>query len=80
MAHNYATRENVTKKELEVLVGHMYFTAKAIYGARLFTRLYIDMMTKLKRTKDHVRVTKHMALELNWWEPFAAKINHLARV
>lgn len=77
LAGRYTVRSKITRKELEVLVGHMSFASRAIYGGRTFTRIFIDAMWKLKRSSDHARISKILREELYWWQNFMADFNGL---
>ena len=77
MASSLSQREKLTKKELEVLVGHMSFAARAIYGARTFSRIFIDVMCKLALPHHKTRLTKLLKAELTWWHDYAAAMNGL---
>lgn len=77
LARNYSRKSKLSKKELEVIVGHMSFASKAVFGARTFTRIFIDAMHRLRNAKQHTRVTKLLRAELHWWENFAASFNGL---
>lgn len=53
LADRYSKEQKLTRKELEVIVGHMSFAGKAIYGARTFSRGFIDAMHQLTRPFHH---------------------------
>ena len=77
MALSLSQREKVTRKELEVIVGHMSFAARAIYGARTFSRIFIDVLNKLALPSHKTRMTKLLKAELTWWHTLAATMNGL---
>ena len=60
----FAARKKVTKRELQVLVGYMSFAAKGIYGARTFTRIFIDAMVKLDKPHHKLRISKILHNEI----------------
>ena len=64
LALDYVTRQKVTKRELQVLAGHMTFAARAIYGARPFARLFIDVVNTLRRSHYKFRLTPIYKSEL----------------
>ncbi len=48
LARNLKSKRKVTKRELQVFVGHLNFASRASYGARTFTRIFIDACNKLR--------------------------------
>ena len=42
-----ATKQKVSKRDLQVLVGHMTFAARAIFAARAFSRVLIDALNSV---------------------------------
>lgn len=80
LIHKYCLRAKMTKKELQVLVGHISCAAKVIYGARTLSRLFIDVPSKLKRPHEHVRLTRLLQHKLQWWNAFAKCLNGLCHV
>ena len=77
LLNNFASRKKVTKKELQVLIGHMSFAAKAIYGARTFMIIFIDAMSKLQKSSHKLRITAVLRYEISWWKSFASTLNGL---
>ena len=77
MAFLLSQREKVSRKELEVIVGHMSFAARAIYGARTFSRIFIDVMNKLSMPSHKVRINKLLKAELAWWHKYVGAMNGL---
>ena len=75
LASTHATARHITKHELQVLIGHMSFASRALYGARPFTRLFIDEMSKLRKPSHRTRLTKKLQAELTWWSKFAQTVN-----
>lgn len=72
LSRQQALIKKITKKQLQVLIGHLSFDTKATHGARTFTRLFIDVMVKLKHAIDHARITRLLQWELFRWSSFAA--------
>lgn len=66
MANHFMSKKKITKRQLQVLAGHMDFAANAIYGARTFSRIFIDALAALKRPSDHCRITKILRSEFQW--------------
>lgn len=79
MSKYFASKEKVTKKNLQKLAGHFSFAAKALYGARTFSRIFIDAFRFIHRPSHHTRLTAALKNELKWWSDFAPFINGLAK-
>ena len=77
LAADYILRTKVTKRELQVLTGHMAFASRAIYGARPFTRIFIDAVNGLKKSHYRLRLSLLHKSELAWWVDFAGTFNGL---
>ena len=73
----YLSKRKITKRELQVIVGHMTFASRAVYGARTFTRIFIDAMNSLQKQHFRIRLTKLLINELTWWTKFAKNFNGL---
>lgn len=63
LAKSIRGRQKVTKRELQVLVGHMSLAAKAVYGARTFARLFVNQLSKLSHPSHKLSL------------PFCSKMN-----
>ena len=77
LAEGLSQRRTVQRRELEVLVGHMTFASKPIYGARTFTRLFIDALNSVSSQSHYVTLNKVLKRELQWWHRFATDLNGL---
>ena len=77
LAESFSQRRTVKRRELEVLVGHMTFASKAIYGARTFSRLFIDAINSVVSQSHFVTLNKILKQELKWWYRFASDMNGL---
>ena len=81
LALDYMHRPQVTKRELQVLTGHMAFTARAITGARPFTCLFHSPSLSAVNTLKESHYKFHFAplhlAELKWWAEFTGSFNGL---
>ena len=77
MAFSFSQRKKITRKDLEVIVGHMSFAARAIYGERTFSRIFIDVMKTLALPHHKTRMTLLLKAELTWWHKYATAMNGL---
>ena len=66
LASEYSLRRKVTKRELQIIVGHMTFASRAIFAARAFTRLFIDAMNQLEKPTHTLRISAILRNELIW--------------
>lgn len=67
MSLELSTGNKITKTELQKIVGHMSFAARAVHGARTFTRPFIDALTTPEKPHFLFRITEVIASELRWW-------------
>lgn len=77
LAESFAARSKICKQDLHIILGHMCFAARAIYGARCFFRIFLDELCKLKHPAHRTRVTKLLQAELKWWQSVAPRMNGL---
>jgi len=74
----YAARIKVSKVELQQIVGHMSFAARAVYGARTFSRIFVDALSTLEKPGHRIRITNLIRDELRWWTFMASRFNGMA--
>lgn len=55
----------------------MAFAAEVIFGARTFSRIFIDVLSKSRLPTDHCRITKFLREELCCWSSFARTVSGL---
>lgn len=67
LCSEYSRREKLSKRDLHVVSGHMCYAAKAVYGARTFSRLFIDELVKLNKLGHRVRITSRLLNEFFQW-------------
>lgn len=60
----FLNRTKCSKRELQAPTGQMAFAGKVVFGARTFSRIFIDALSKLKRPTDHCRITRLLRAEL----------------
>lgn len=75
MCAKYENLSKFTKREVQMLIGHMSFAAKAIYASRPFSRIFIDVLLKLEKPSHRTRITNLLKSELLWWQKFASVRN-----
>lgn len=61
----FCQRRKVSKFDLQKLVLHMNFAARAVHGARTFTRIFIDALCFLQILKHNTRMKKLLSAELS---------------
>lgn len=57
----------------------MSFASRAIYGARPFTRIFINALSTLRCPSHRIRVSALLQQELSWWLQFSSRLNGLVR-
>ena len=77
LSNSHSKRRSVKKRDFEVIVGHMNFASKAIYGARLFARVFINALNSVTAASHHITLNRFLRDELKWWEIFASTMNGL---
>lgn len=76
-ATQLSLRNKITKKELQHFLGFASFASRAVYGARTFSRLIIDVMSSLTESSHRTRVTRVLRQEFSWWAEFSGAFNGL---
>lgn len=76
-AASFKQQAKITKRDLQVLIGHLSFASRAIYGSRTLARISSDAMTKVTPQNYFVRLTLILKHKLHRWEKFAKKFNGL---
>ena len=56
-----------TKRSLLSLIGKLAFAAKVIPAGRIFVRRLIEASTKVPSLHHHIRVSKAMKADIEWW-------------
>lgn len=74
---DFSRREKLTKREFQVILGHVCFAAKAAHGARTFSRLFIYELTRLNLPHHRLRVSSRLRKEFLWWYATAPFFNGL---
>lgn len=70
-----ASKQKVTKKELQSLAGKLVFATQCIYGGKYFLRRIYDTINKLKHPWHRTRVTADMREDIRWWLNFLSQFN-----
>ena len=73
--HEFHSRHKCTKRELLSLIGRLAFTAKVIPAGRMFLRRLIEASTTVTSLHHHLRITKPIRADLDWWLTFASQWN-----
>ena len=71
----FHTRQKCTKRDLLSLIGKLAFAAKVVPAGRIFMRRLIDTSTTVHHLHHHLRLSKAMKADLNWWLHFARTWN-----
>ena len=73
--HEFHSRHKCTKRELLFLIGRLAFAAKVIPAGRMFLRRLIEASTTVTSLHHHLRITKPIRADLDWWLTFASQWN-----
>jgi hypothetical protein len=60
-------KEKCTKKELQSFVGRLNWCARVVRGGQTFMRCLINLITKVKSSHHHIRLTKEAKGDVLWW-------------
>ena len=68
-------RARITRRDLDKLNGKLNWVCKVVYGGRTFLRRLIDAQWSVARPHHHIRITKNIRLDLQWWAQFLHAFN-----
>jgi hypothetical protein len=68
LIHSWLALRKVTKLQLQKLCGKLNWVSRVIRGGRTFTRNLLDLITKLKESHHHVRISIMAREDLLWWD------------
>ena len=68
----FRPRHKCTKRELLSLIGRLAFAVNLIRADRIFLRRLIDASTTVTHLHHHLRITKPIRADLDWWLTFAS--------
>lgn len=71
----FNTRQKCTKRELLSLIGKLAFAAKVVPAGRIFMRRLIDATTTVPHLHHHLRLSKEIRADIQWWLHFAHRWN-----
>ena len=74
----FLSREKVTLKELQRLIGILNFACSVIIPGRCFLRRLIDLTTGVRKPYHRVRLNKPVKLDLELWLTFLAEYNGIS--
>ena len=72
---SWRSRQAATKRELQLLIGHLNHTAIIVLPGRTFLRRMIDLMKTANLPRHHVRLTAEFKSDLHWWASFLPRWN-----
>ena len=73
--HEFNSRHKCSKRELLSLIGRLAFAAKFIPAGHMFLRRLIEASTTVTSLHHHLRITKPIRADLDWWLTFASQWN-----
>ena len=69
------SKEKLTKRELQSIIGKLNFARCVIYGLRTFLRRIIDFCNKLKKPYHRIRLNSSINADINWYINFMEIFN-----
>lgn len=76
----FLSRNKVTLKQLQSLVGKLNFFSRAIRSGRAFLRRFYDAMAPLKKQHHHLRLTFEMKQDILVWQNFLSNFNGVSYI
>ena len=64
---DWQSRTSCTKRQLQSLIGKLNFICLICRPGRTFLRRMIDLLTKARHPRHHLRLTKGFFKDVSWW-------------
>lgn len=74
------TKEKITKRALQSLIGRLSWATQVIYGGRFHLRRLLDRVKGLTLPTHRTRITTEMRKDMAWWINFMSTFNGLTRM
>ena len=71
------TKDKVSKRQLQSLIGKLNWATQVIYGGRFHLRRLLDRIKDLRLPSHRTRVTRDMREDMAWWLNFMQGFNGL---
>ena len=71
----FLTKEKVTLRDLQSLIGVLNFACTVIVPGRAFLRRLIDMTMGVQKPYHHIRLTRQARYDLKVWQDFLEHFN-----
>ena len=71
-------KENLTKRELQSIIGSLMFIAKCVKPTRFFVNRLLESLRKANNNK-RIPVTESIKRDLNWFNTFLPRFNGIAK-
>ena len=75
LLQSFLSRQKVTLRELQSLIGVLNFACTVIIPGRAFLRRLIDLTLGVSRPSYHIRLTRQVKLDLVLWQEFLKGFN-----
>ena len=78
----WARKTTITKRELQSLLGRMFWVAKVVRFSRIFMGRLLSQLRDLSGTKDHtkVKLDEQSRKDLLWWSRFLRTYNGVTMI
>ena len=74
---DWGDKKSCTRRELELLIGHLSHACKVIRPGRSFLRRMIELLHH-NENAQHVRLNRNFRSDLQWWKAFATSWNSIS--
>ena len=80
LVSEFKGKTHATKKELQVLAGHLSHASTVVKGGRTFSRRLLNLIKYLPDQGKIVRLPDWIELDLSWWDSMLLVFNGSARI
>ena len=74
------SKDKLTKRELQCIIGKLNFASRMIYGGRTFLRQIIDFCNKLRKLYHCIRLDSSIKADIDWWINFMEIFNGCSEI
>jgi hypothetical protein len=75
---SFEERNNITKRELLSLLGHLNFASRVIVPGRSFVSYLLSLASSVKELHHHVRLSKECLSDIHMWRVFLTNWNGIS--
>ncbi len=75
LIQSWLHRQSRTRRELESLVGSLYFACLVVRSGKTFLRRVFELLSIARKRHHYIRLNKAFRSDLRWWDLFLAPLN-----